>query len=149
MFEDGSHLQPIRDAGAPAYRAYFGAMSLAVARTCLGNIFVMSDTPDNMVQNQGLGGIWWDVELPELKRRWNNGELGTLTSVDTTDFSLGYNLNWDTMKPINRVIVSREMQEELRNVFKSENETSVRALGKRDMCSIPAQYEPAGIDFFG
>lgn len=148
MLEKGSHLQPIYEAGKPAYTQYFSAMSKAVAMTCLGNIFVMSDTPDNIVQNQGLGGIWWDVELPQLKERWNNGELGTLTAVDTSDFSVGYNLDWDTMQVINRVNLKREEIEDLLG-SRDENGTSGGILGKRDSCSIPAQYEPPGFDFFG
>lgn len=51
------------------------------------------------------------------------------------------------MQVINRVNLKREEIEELLG-SRDENRTSGGILGKRDSCSIPAQYEPPGIDFF-
>lgn len=58
MFQKGSHLQPIHDAGYDARTIYFENMSRAVALTCLGDIYVMADRADNFASGKSSGGIW-------------------------------------------------------------------------------------------
>lgn len=60
MFQKGSHLQPIHDAGLAARTKYFENMSRAMALTCTGNIYVMSDKPADFVSGKASGGIWYD-----------------------------------------------------------------------------------------
>lgn len=80
MFNDGSHLQWIKEAGLAALAAnnvdgdvitvYFGNMSRAVAMTCVGQVYVMSDQPEFFENGKSSGGIWWCTEWPKLRERY-------------------------------------------------------------------------------
>ena len=71
------------DVREPGTRPYFQQMSLAMALTCTGEVFILHDKPDNL-NHRPLGkptSIWITHELPMLKRLFKAGIVTKLTAI--------------------------------------------------------------------
>lgn len=167
MYKNGSHLQWIKEAGLLAQAAqkvdddlitvYFSNMSRAVAITCVGQVYVMSDQPEFFQNGKSAGGIWWCTEWPKLRERFLSG-LGevapTLIAVDTADYLRAFHVDWVTAETLTRAIIPRADLEMLRRAQEERQAQTGDSFQKRDTCpvageNIPPQYEPSGTDFFG
>jgi len=152
MFEANSHLQRINEAGFVARTTYFANMSRAVAMTCLGNVYIMSDEPDHLENGKSSGGIWWCTEWPKLVQRFQNTpeELAPyLIAVDTADYRRAYYVDWVDAVSLGPALIPRADLEMLRRAQEERQAQTGDSIQKRDSCSIPQQYEPEGEDFFG
>jgi hypothetical protein len=129
MYSLGSWLMPIWFSANAT--TYFENMSRAMALTCRGIVYVMSDTPSSLPTQ----AIWYDVELPTLQAQY---KAGLITSVTVFD-SNGQNAVNIPLSPTaaKREINDIEIQEIMSNLRK---ETHLHARG--GTCSTANTEEP-------
>lgn len=130
MYEEGSWLQPIDQSGETT--VYFENMSRAVALTCRGHVFVMSDTPDDLP----VEGIWGTVEFPTLQMMYQQGLISTLTAISSDgETMVDVPLNTGNSPISERTIILPSRDAE--------------PLQARATCNSAVGEEPAGQDIFG
>jgi len=141
MFEDGSWLQPIRELGDAAITQYFSSMSEAMAMSCSGTVYVMTDNPLDL---PNFGSIWGTKEYPIIKQRWLAGTITNLVCVSAQDTSHMWNINIADLSIISSAS-RREVDEHLARL-EAENP---HWLESRDDCTANIADQPDGSDFFG
>lgn len=142
---------------------YFASMSSAMASVCRGEVYIMTDDPNNVPVTQLPGkdpSIWINDELPVLRQSYSMGivtkfwavdlfgirkvdQTGVLqtgskkTRIETWGANITSILEWS---------VETEKEHSTMNVsLRSDGEFEKRW----DACSAAVSNEPAGQDFFG
>lgn len=159
IFEPKNRLYPISQMGViegsgnPGKQwhiIYFEHMSEAMAQMCTGQIYVLSQTPQDLAQ-YGVPplqpNIWNDKELAALRRHLQ--ELGdSLIAIDSTRLPdvVAWRINWRTLDVEGSATFPTETWEPFNLTLEYGPWTQRRA----DLCgNSGVDSEPDGYDFFG
>jgi hypothetical protein len=181
MFIEGSWLFPISKLGttvgpagsAPGFIVYFQNMSRAMAEQCNGDIYVMSDLPEDL---GSFAAIWGDVEYPAIYANYLAQDVISLKAIDAATFAF-QDINIATLKPLRRRSMEEEDSGSSSNTTSSSEEPKskkgerpmwpateeemfermellarkmgLKQIKSRDSCQYPISDEPSGMDFFG
>ncbi|OIW22416.1 hypothetical protein CONLIGDRAFT_222956 [Coniochaeta ligniaria NRRL 30616] len=132
------------DRNVPTMIQYFENMSEAMARSCSGEVVVVSQTPDDMARYLATENIWKNKERPALLNLQAQGKISRFLVVDYDnrddiwEFDLANNQRGNKVPPAD--LLSRRQLEE---------ETEGFRLMHRDACDSTglAQRPPQGDPF--
>ncbi|KAK3367562.1 hypothetical protein B0H63DRAFT_535558 [Podospora didyma] len=142
----------------PPQIVYFENMSEAMARSCSGEVVVMSQTPKDMGRYLTYENIWKNKEKPALENLQRQGKVGRVLIVDYNnpndiwEFDLARNAIKDVNKkiPASQLLSRRHEEEEEEEEEEDEDEAEyARLLRREDVCdsSGVAQRPAAGDPF--
>ncbi len=86
------------DKGIPTHIQYFRAMSEAMARSCSGEVVVISQTPADMGRygNPNDPNIWWQKEKPALEALIQRGVINRMLVADYNNLDDIWNFDLKT-----------------------------------------------------
>ncbi|KAK3896802.1 hypothetical protein C8A05DRAFT_39651 [Staphylotrichum tortipilum] len=136
------------DKGVPPMTQYFQHMSEAMAKLCSGQVVVMTEEPDNMIdfKNKPLNpNIWWDKErkalLPLVQQ-------GVVTSVIVVNSKTDEMFNFDLENSIKGAAVPASVLLSSRSLLENDTDSEAARLLHRDIClsnglaQMPAAGDP-------
>ncbi|KAH8812334.1 hypothetical protein F5884DRAFT_307721 [Xylogone sp. PMI_703] len=156
-----------------AINMYFSRMSQAMAFSCAGTVYVMTDDPHNLPTS----GIWGLIEYPSLQYQYDasvvekciaityknpdiengveipltgwsaTGPPPTLEDMPMMDFDWISQLGNHVASPLERRTWEEEMEGDFRSRMRDLHER--RSLTERDACLGGQVYELPGHDYFG
>lgn len=84
------------DNGAPTEIQYFENMSEAMARSCSGEVVIMTQTPRDMAQYLQVPNIWRNKERPALISLHRQGKISRFLIVDWNNMDNIYEFDIET-----------------------------------------------------
>lgn len=164
IFDETNRLYPISQMGIipgtnppkDYFRVYFENMSEAMAQMCTGKIYVLSQTPRNLLQ-YGVPplkpNIWNDKELAALRNHLQ--ELSdSLIAIDSTQLPnvVAWKINWRTLNDQGNTAFPKRSEEELWEPYNMTLELEIGPWTQRraEICDDSGiDSEPDGLDLFG
>jgi hypothetical protein len=154
-----------------AVNTFFGRMSQAMALSCKGTVYVMTDDPKNLP----TGGIWPLVEYPTLQYQYKAGIVTNCIAVaysnaDDTSLWVQVSLQGGSgSPPYRRDVYGRDFNRtfDLEEIIRREEKKPWKAkkdeefrirmrdlyergnIQERDSCLGGQPYEQPGLDYFG
>lgn len=136
------------DRNVPTMIQYFENMSEAMARSCTGEVVVVSQTPDDMGRYLTYENIWKNKERPALLNLEAQGKISRFLVVDYNnrddiwEFDLGNNQRGNKVPPGD--LLSRRHLEEETESFKLMHRDACESTG---LAQRPPQGDPFTDDY--
>lgn len=137
---------PVRE--TPGYIQYFENMSRAMARMCTGQIYVVTQTPQDLKTYEtgdNYPNIWSSTERKELLNHRNTVEKDLIV-INANDPTEAYKINLESLALGDRTTFSRRSW----IPYNMSQEIQFGPHKRDNLCSSSGVAdEPAGMDFFG
>jgi hypothetical protein len=117
------------DKGVPPTIQYFENMSEAMARSCSGEVVILSQTPETMHRYTYFPNIWWNKERRALDALRKQGKISRFLVADYDDPTKIWEFDIVDNKIGNRVDESTLLSRSL-----EQNETEASRLLQRQAC---------------
>jgi hypothetical protein len=136
------------DKGVPPTIQYFENMSEAMARSCSGEVVILTQTPDSMHRYSYFPNIWWNKERRALDALRRQGKISRFLVADYDDPTKIWEFDIVDNKIGNRVDESTLLSRGL-----EQNETETGRLVQRAVCEssglaqMPRYGDPFSDDY--
>lgn len=157
-----SQLDFIQGTSKPAFIQYFENMSRAMANMCTGQIYLLTQTPENLQQYSRpplSPNIWSTTEYKALTSHLLTltGSLIVINASDTSDKPKAWTADWHTLQLRDPANYRRDGGDPMEGWepydLDGEREVAIRRQQQKranDLCiDSGIDDEPPGMDFFG